>query len=145
MVIFNHRNSILRICVDNIRDGIISGRVLGCRLIKPMPFTDQAKLLLQLDELFRQQNFPQASQRARVFLPGSREESFAASPGEGISEDEVKQAAGTVATFELLVISRRNLGWQGMVNWLDGSERIKFSSCLELLRLMKDRFLVPHP
>ena len=136
----NHYEAVLRICVDELGEGGIRGRVVSRRLTEPMPFSDVGHLLLQLEEVFDRQNFPQAFERRRTF--GARQEesslSLAQTLEQGMDPEEVARAAGQVTTFDLYVITRRNTTWQGFVDWLDGT-RDDYSSALELLRLIDHR------
>ena len=83
------------------------------------------------------QNFPQAFQRVRTFVPGKMEQQPPAALGveDGIPAGEVAAAAGQVTTFLLSVVTRRNTTWQGYLEWLDSGERQEFESVLELLKL----------
>lgn len=105
-----------------------------------MAFSDLSGLALRLEDVFDQQKFPQAYQRMRTFLRENVPDGCAASePDQGMCEELVGAQHGEVMTFELLVVSRKNCSWQGLVNWLDGSERQKFASFLDLLRLIEQR------
>ena len=134
----NHYEAVLRICVDELGEGGIRGRVVSRRLTEPMPFSDVGHLLLQLEEVFDRQNFPQAFERRRTF--GARQEEsslpLAQTLEQGMDPEEVARAAGQVTTFDLYVITRRNTTWQGFVDWLDGSPRSHYKSVLELLPLI---------
>ena len=134
----NHYEAVLRICVDELGEGGIRGRVVSRRLTEPMPFSDVGHLLLQLEEVFDRQNFPQAFERRRTF--GARQEEsslpLAQTLEQGMDSEEVARAAGQVTTFDLYVITRRNTTWQGFVDWLDGSPRSHYKSVLELLKLI---------
>lgn len=138
---FNHNNSSLRVCVDRIQGQTVGGRVYSRRLTEPLAFSDMSGLALRLEDVFDRQRFPQAFLRSRTFLPGETEEGIAAAePSQGMSDEMVLAQRGELATFEVLVISRRNASWQGFVEWTDSGERQKFASFLELLRLLKQRF-----
>ena len=134
----NHYEAVLRICVDELGEGGIRGRVVSRRLTEPMPFSDVGHLLLQLEEVFDRHNFPQAFERRRTF--GARQEEsslpLAQTLEQGMDPEEVARAAGQVTTFDLYVITRRNTTWQGFVDWLDGSPRSHYKSVLELLKLI---------
>ena len=134
----NHYEAVLRICVDELGEGGIRGRVVSRRLTEPMPFSDVGHLLLQLEEVFDRQNFPQAFERRRTF--GARQEEsslpLAQTLEQGMYPEEVARAAGQVTTFDLYVITRRNTTWQGFVDWLDGSPRSHYKSVLVLLKLI---------
>lgn len=134
----NHYEAVLRICVDELGEGGIRGRVVSRRLTEPMPFSDVGHLLLQLEEVFDRQNFPQAFERRRTFGVRQEESSLplAQTLEQGMDPEEVARAAGQVATFDLYVITRRNTTWQGFVDWLDGSPHSHYKSVLELLKLI---------
>ena len=70
----NHNSAALRVCVDRAEQGRISGRVFGQRLVRPIVFTDIGDLLLQVEAVLDAQNFPQAFQRVRTFVPGKMEQ-----------------------------------------------------------------------
>lgn len=134
----NHTNAALKVCVDRAGEGRISGRVYSRRLTECIPFADVADLLLRLDAVLDEQNFPQAFQRARSFTRKQGISKAAASLEEGMSEAEVSEARGEKADFILYILSRRNASWQGRVEWLDGTES-PFESALELIKLTQDR------
>ncbi|MBM6939584.1 hypothetical protein H7U37_13815 [Pseudoflavonifractor phocaeensis] len=140
----NHYDAVLRICVDECRVGSIQGRVFSRRLTAPLTFSDVGDLLLQLEEIFDRQNFPQAFERKRTFGDGWEPMDLPLAPSlaEGMAPEAVAEAAGQVTTFELYVITRRNTTWQGFVDWLDGSPRSDYQSVLALLKLI-DRHLLP--
>ena len=133
---FNHYSAALRVCVDRVEDGRISGRVFSQRLTAPITFTDFGGMLLQVEAVLDAQNFPQAFQRARSFAPRQVGTVPAADCLEdGMDPETVQAAQGAVGTFLLYVITRRSATWQGFVDWLDGSPRQEYGSVLELLKL----------
>ena len=139
MTELNLNNSSLRVCVDRVNAGAVSGRVFGRRLTAPIAFDDLSSLALRLDQVFDQQRFPQAFQRPRTFLrENDREENAVDDLSDGMSEDMVNTQYGVIATFEILMVSRRNSSWQGMIDWLDGGERQIFYGYLEMLRLVSE-------
>ena len=140
MTELNLNNSALRICVDRVAHRAVGGRVFGRRLSEPVTFDDMSSLSLVLEQLFDEQELPQAFQRTRTFLREEENESVGVSAAQdGMSEETVSAQRGEIATLEVLVISRRSSTWQGVVDWLDGSERQEFSGYLELLHLIDRR------
>lgn len=137
----NSPSSFLRVCVDQADGSRISGKVYSQRLTSPMAFSDMGNLILRLDEVLEKQNFPQAFQRSRTFREHEAHVPAAGDPDEGIPLEEVEKAQGSLATFTLCILSRRNASWQGWVDWMDGSPRQQFASALELIRLAEERFL----
>lgn len=140
MAAFNHMNSYLRFCIDRACDHEVGGRVFSQRFLHPVDFTDLGNLVLFLEDVFDYQNYPQAFQSTRIIVESKSDLSLAAEePGAGMTPPVVRAAHGSVATFDVLVVSRRSSSWQGSVDWLDGSERQEFSSYLELMHLINDR------
>lgn len=140
MTRFTHDNSVLRFCVDRAEKNTISGRLFSRRLTQPIEFSNLSTLVLKLEDVFDQQGFPQAFQRARVFLREERRVEYAAPElSQGMDAAYVSAQRGAAATFEVQVLTRRNSSWQGRVDWLDGQGRQEFSSCLELIRLVYSR------
>ena len=127
----NHYDAAIRVCVDQMTDGRVSGFLTSRRLTAPVPFTDLGSLVLQC--------FPQAFERTRSFAPAAPGRlPVAEDLNSGLSKEDVDAAQGQAATFLLYVITRRNTTWQGFVDWLDGT-RDDYSSALELLRLIDHR------
>ena len=146
MPAFNHMNSYLRFCIDSIRDQQIAGKLFSQRFFSPVAFSDLGSVALFLDEVFDQQNFPQAFQRNRTFLAGESDLSNVVDePGQGMTPAVVCAARGRVVTFDVLVVSRRSSSWQGTVSWLDENNRQEFHSFLELMRMINTRLLTRKP
>lgn len=145
MPAFNHMNSYLRFCINDARDHRFSGKLFSQRLLHPLEFNDLGSLVLFLEEVFDRQGFPQAFQSTRTFIASPSDLSLAAEdPSQGMSPAIVRAARGAVATFDVLVVSRRASSWQGSVDWLDGGERQEFASFLELAHMI-DRKLFTDP
>ncbi len=148
----NHTNAGLRICINEVDRGRLGGQVYSQRLKEPMAFGDIAGLLLQVEDLLDQQDFPRAFQRKRIFHPKKQPKQEASgdrhNPGELPEEEgqpymtaeQVQAAAGKMATFVLYIVTRQNTTWQGKVDWLDGTED-QFSSALELIYMVDQKVL----
>lgn len=140
MIPLNYETAALRICVDRLEKGCLSGRVLGRRLTREASFSDVGGLLLQIEGVLDAQNSPQAFQKGRTFLAGRSQSPHAARClEEGMSAETVQAARGRLATFSLQIITRRNATWQGTVDWLDGTSPQPFSSALELIKEIDSR------
>ena len=144
MAKLNHYMAFLRVAVDEYDAVKFAGRVYSQRLREPLLFSNTAALLLQIEELLDEQDFPRAFQRKRTFGMPQQISSHFSSPdeeeGENMDEETVSQAIGAVSTFALNVITRQNTSWQGYLDWLDGSSRVAFNSDLELLSMIINRF-----
>jgi hypothetical protein len=140
----NYNTSKFRICVDDIENNVVSGRVFSRRLKEPIEFRDLNSLVLRLDRLMDEQNYPQAFQRKRSFkLPAPRvakNESADETQNDErpyMDEKTVAAATGDKATFVLQVISRQNTNWQGFVEFPDESGKREFESELGFLEMIK--------
>jgi hypothetical protein len=140
----NYNSAKLRICVDSVDGSVIGGRVYSGRLKEPLVFLDLNGLVLRLDRLMDEQNYPQAFQRKRTFrtaAPASRKnkadiDTAAEDDRPYMDEETVARAAGEKATFVLRVLSRQNTNWQGHVDFLDGAGNREFESELGFLTLV---------
>lgn len=136
----NYQQSALRVCLDSAEDGAFRGRILSLRLSAPINFFDITDFISQVDALLDVQKFPQAFQRIRSFTDkNSPHVPAVLSKEDMLSSEDVQAALGSAATFMLQIFSRQNASWQGAIDWLDGSERQRFSSTLELLKLVDNR------
>lgn len=136
----NYEESALRICIDRVEQGCLSGRLYGRRLSAPLSFFDVSDLILKVDALLDAQNFPQAFSQIRSFTEKSELEIPAVRERKELSDaTSVEAAQGERATFSLQISSRQNATWQGDVDWLDGSPRQHFTSSLALVKLMAAR------
>lgn len=141
----NHQKTALRVCVDVIQNGQISGRVycpcLNCTGDE-LAFTDVTDFFLQMEAMFDRLDFPQSFQRIRSFAEDERPASASMAQSEVQSEEaadqneDVMERQGMAFTFTVNVIARQNATWQGYVDWLDDGPRQSFRSALELIRLM---------
>lgn len=139
----NQENSALRICVDSFTNGQIAGKVYGQRLEKPLIFADIGSLLLQIEDVLNAQDYPRAFQRKRSFL---KDENISDLPpnkvsGDFMSKDAVASNSGEIATFIVMIITRQNTSWQGMINWLDENPHQHFQSALEFIRIVNDKIM----
>ncbi|MDR2088400.1 MAG: hypothetical protein LBP73_03485 [Clostridiales Family XIII bacterium] len=148
----NYNSAKLRICVDSVDGSVVSGRVFSQRLKEVLVFPDLNSLVLRLDRLMDEQNYPQAFQRKRTFrtmsaaappLPkeknGEDDEGPVADETDDrpyMDEETVARARGEKATFVLQVLSRQNTNWQGHVDFLDGAGSRAFESELGFLALV---------
>jgi len=131
-------NSTLRICVDSVVNGQISGRVYGQRLAKPLLFSDIGDMLLQIDDVLNAQNYPRAFQRKRSF--GVEENATAPSlkeiSGDFMCKEAVEASHGEELTFNINITTRQNTSWQGYIDWLNGSPPVDFRSALAFIRIV---------
>ena len=135
---------IMRVCMDNLSKGQLSGRVYcPCISDEAFLFTDIGNMLLQMEEIFDSRGIPGAYNRTRNF--GSPRQATLVSDvmeRDTISENlrRMQSQNGELSTFELLVTTRQNATWQGRINWGDGQAE-HFVSALQLIRMIDARLV----
>ena len=118
---FQRSPNLISICVDEIRNGELSGRLYHC--------------YIELAEnLFDQIKFPQASTQMRTFTEKSQK--TVQPPEKKKSAEELEKERGKKGTMLLYVQYRQRSTWQGMVKWVEGDQEWKFFSELELFKII---------
>ena len=69
---FQSSPNLISICVDEIRNGELSGRLYHCYSEEACPFSSVAHLIELAENLFDQIKFPQASTQMRTFTDKSQ-------------------------------------------------------------------------
>ena len=133
----NYQEAAIRVCIDQVKDQLICGRIVSQRLTVPICFHDINDLVIKIDSLMEAQAFPQAFNSMRSFTKRTLRDLPAAQSEEELSTiEEVYAHTRDIITFALLVTSRRNSSWQGYIDWLDDSPKQPFSSALEFIKLV---------
>lgn len=116
------------ICIDEYKNKIPVGRIYDEFFEGGIEFQGVMELLLHLDSMLEELNYPQSFAIRRVFRPAiGRLEQHHLSEGVKV---------GKVGTFSLKILFRQNASWQGAVTWHEGKSEEGFRSVLELLFLL---------
>lgn len=124
----------INLCIDNINDGELSGRIYHCYSKEPWKFTNILQLIELADDFFDKLEFPQASTSARSFT--STQFSVVDRLDKVQSPEDFIENRGQKGTFFLNVRYRQNSSWQGSVTWVEEQREQHFRSALELLKLI---------
>lgn len=124
----------INMCIDNINDGELSGRIYHCYSKGPWKFTNILQLIELADDFFDRLEFPQASTSARSFT--STQFSGVDRLDKVQSPEDFIENRGQKGTFFLNVRYRQNSSWQGSVTWVEEQREQHFRSALELLKLI---------
>lgn len=124
----------INMCIDNINDGELSGRIYHCYSKEPWKFTNILQLIELADDFFDRLEFPQASTSARSFT--STQFSGVDRLDKVQSPENFIENRGQKGTFFLNVRYRQNSSWQGSVTWVEEQREQHFRSALELLKLI---------
>ena len=116
------------ICIDQYRQGILSGRFYHPYLQTGQHFHSLMELLLQMESVLEQMQFPQSFTDRRDGLRTDRISLW--------TESDADAKPGKTATFTVRILFRQNASWQGSVVWVEGRQEERFRSALELVLLM---------
>lgn len=119
---------LILICVDSYDDFVLQGRYYNSSRKEGIYFQSATELVLSIEQLLDQLQFPQAFYRIRSFSDS------------GVVFGDIPERdwsnRGRIATFQLKVLFRQNVSWQGTIRWVETKKEISFRSVLELLSLV---------
>lgn len=115
------------IYVDSYQGSNPAGRFYNPYMNSVQSFSSLMDLILKVEGLLNEMNFPQSFSAVRSFSKTAKLDSNQAGSD---------QPEGRVASFAVKVMFRQNASWQGSVTWLEGKAEESFRSALELMFLM---------
>ena len=116
------------LCVDSYSDSVMEGRYYNSCRKGGVKYQSMMELVLSIEEMLDQMQFPQAFYRTRSFADSN--------VGSYESPDENWTQKGNLATFQLRILFRQNVSWQGTIRWVDGRKEESFRSVLEFMILI---------
>lgn len=126
--------NLISVCVDTSDRGEFSGRLYQCYDEEPWKFENVVRLLYMMDDLYDRLSYPQAATECRTFE--KKEKEIPAPLEKRVSQEQILEPDGRVATFLIYVQFRQNATWQGDVVWKERREKQHFHSALELIKLI---------
>ena len=132
-----YRNAL--ICVDSCGNGTMQGRFFHPYLESGEGFRSLAELVLKLEQVMDEMNFPQAAMQLRKFSPvsgPSPESAIPSDAADSVATPENQKQKGIRGTFYLQILYRQNASWQGTVTWAETRQQVSFRSVLELMHLL---------
>lgn len=127
-----------RICVDT-EEQDMAGRIYSLLVPEVITYSGWNELFLKMDAVFDQVGYPQAFQEKRSFTGGTKAASYQGSPKLLQSYEAVTHERGLLWTVDVVVISRRDTSWQGIVYDLDRQEIGQFDGELGLMKILEQR------
>ena len=124
--------NMIRLCIDGCGNDLC-GRAYNKMLFMPLPFAGCCGMLLRMDDLFERVGYPQAFQVRRTFERPARLKGSIQMPERMMEDEEIDKQSGICQTFDIVVQSRRQSGWQGILMDPDRTYVKKFRSEMELL------------
>ena len=130
-----HMMKASRIVVTSYDDKIICGTLTNPYFGEPRPFKGAIQLLLLMERLQNELDYPEEATQARTFYKvGSL------SPNIHIPPPETEREGAELATFRVSVYFRQNSTWQGSVFWEEQESVANFRSVYELIKLIDSIF-----
>ncbi len=127
-----------RICVDT-EEQDMAGRIYSLLVPEVITYSGWNELFLKMDAVFDQVGYPQAFQEKRSFTGGTKAASYQGSPKLLQPYEAVTHERGLLWTVDVVVISRRDTSWQGIVYDLDRQEIGQFDGELGLMKILEQR------
>lgn len=124
----------IRICLDNLENSQLSGRIYNVTLKEPIIFHDFGKMIIDVDTLFEEIGAPQSFQKRRTFGQTKEKKQFQYHKEVVMNEDEFYKQKGKLYTFDFVVKSRLHTGMQGVIYDVDGNRIGLFENEMELLK-----------
>ena len=127
--------NLVNICVDEIAQEEMKGRLYHCYKKEATNFKNVVELLDEMEKLYDKLHFPEASTKSRSFLKEKAPQQRETIP-KVVEPKIVLEQKGTKGTFLVCVQYRQNATWQGSVLWAETKQEQYFRSALELLKLI---------
>ena len=118
----------IMIYVDSYANRVLSGRFHVASSQDVQFFGSLSQLLIAVNNILDQENFPQAFSKLRNFN--------APQGGGENSQGTLNRWTGNAATFVVRILFRQNASWQGNIVYAEKGLSSSFRSVLELLSLM---------
>lgn len=128
--------NLINLCIDQKRQGELSGRIYHCYDRKPQEFQNMIQMLKTMEQFYDSISFPQAAEESRYFIRPETCCRSCSCPERRMTQQELIQHRGRLGTFVTCVKCRQHSTWQGEVIWLEKDSLQRFSSPMELIRLL---------
>lgn len=131
-----HAPNIVNICVDEDKNGELSGRLYHCYDEEPLRFANVIRMVEAMEDFFDRISFPQASTQTRTFANVVKKDKEKLE--KVVPPQKVVEHRGERETFLTCVKYRQNSSWQGEVEWVEKGVVLHFVSVLELLKILSN-------
>ena len=142
--------NLICVCVDSKEEDNPIGRFYDRLHAQPTEFKGVETLLVKMDALFDELNYPQAATVLRNFEERPRRRQQTERSGSErrmpvdrkqlLPAENIVTQRGRAATFVVAVYYRQNSSWQGRVVWMEQGKAQDFDSALDFLKLMYSAF-----
>lgn len=122
-----------RLCIDQCQNDVYCGRIYTPLQKEPIFFSDLTHMVLLMDKVFDKNDYPKAYQNKRSF---QEENLVRQKPEVKFSIEELLKQNGSVASFDIIVVTRQHTSWQGMIQYLNNGIVKQFDSDLSLIQVI---------
>ena len=129
--------NLVNICVDEIAQEEMKGRLYHCYKKEATNFKNVVELLDEMEKLYDKLHFPEASTKSRSFLKEKASQQRETIP-KAVEPKTVLEQKGTKGTFLVCVQYRQNATWQGEIVLMESEESYEFSSALDLVKIINN-------
>lgn len=129
-----YRNTL--VCVDSCKYGTLQGKFFHPYLEAGEGFRSLSELVLKLEHVMDEMDFPKATVQLRDFSGVSGASPGVAIPWEPTVEPAGQKQKGVLGTFYVRILFRQNASWQGTVTWAETRQQVNYRSVLELMNLL---------
>jgi len=127
----------LRLCFHNFDQIQLAGSFWGTTLKAPVSFSNAIDFIAKVDKAYNHIGRPQPTQTMRSFSEGSPYNKFQATAPTQTTPERLASFQGTLATFDLLMISRKSGEWQGCLKDKNGKHIGNFETSMACLALIE--------
>lgn len=131
--------NIVNVCLDQITETGIRGRMYCCYETEPFRFENELQLMRKMEELMDLLDYPQSSMKSRSY-DKKQQKCAAEKPEKKLDKEAVLKERGKEGTVVIHVQYRQNATWQGRLIHVESQERFEFFSMLELLKILDNEF-----
>ena len=139
--------NLICVCIDDNKDADYQGLIYHQYADEPISFNGIASMILEMENLFDEWDFPQRGLAERKFDKKKENHKRPVSETEDdrlkieiISDTDgvrnVQNKKGKLATFVIQVVYRQDASWQGHVIYQEDNEKLDFNSALELIKII---------
>lgn len=139
--------NLICVCIDDNQDADYQGLIYHQYADEPIRFNGIASMILEMENLFDEWDFPQRGLAERKFdkkkenhkrpVPETEDDKLKIeiiSDTHGVRN--VQNKKGKLGTFVIQVVFRQDASWQGHVIYQEDNEKLDFNSALELIKII---------
>ena len=139
--------NLICVCIDDDKDADYQGLIYHQYADEPISFNGIASMILEMENLFDEWDFPQRGLAERKF---DKKKENHKRPVSETQDDRLKieiisdthgvrnvqNKKGKLGTFVIQVVYRQDASWQGHVIYQEDNEKLDFNSALELIKII---------